>query len=60
MPPTRSVGLVCIALLQALAPAPLTAQDTLRVLRSAHVEEMYNLALHGRSDGGVFTVTPLK
>jgi uncharacterized protein YfaS (alpha-2-macroglobulin family) len=26
----------------------------------AHVEEMYNPALHGRSDGGVFTVTPLK
>jgi uncharacterized protein YfaS (alpha-2-macroglobulin family) len=26
----------------------------------AHVEEMYNPALHGRSDGGVFTVTPLR
>jgi uncharacterized protein YfaS (alpha-2-macroglobulin family) len=26
----------------------------------AHAEEMYNPALHGRSDGGVFTVTPLK
>jgi uncharacterized protein YfaS (alpha-2-macroglobulin family) len=25
----------------------------------AHAEEMYNPALHGRSDGGVFTVTPL-
>jgi uncharacterized protein YfaS (alpha-2-macroglobulin family) len=24
-----------------------------------HAEEMYNPALHGRSDGGVFTVTPL-
>jgi uncharacterized protein YfaS (alpha-2-macroglobulin family) len=24
----------------------------------AHAEEMYNPAVHGRSDGGVFTVTP--
>jgi uncharacterized protein YfaS (alpha-2-macroglobulin family) len=23
----------------------------------AHAEEMYNPAVHGRSDGGVFTVT---
>ena len=26
----------------------------------AHAEEMYNPALHGRSDGGWFTVTPVK
>jgi uncharacterized protein YfaS (alpha-2-macroglobulin family) len=24
----------------------------------AHAEEMYNAAVHGRSDGGIFTVTP--
>jgi hypothetical protein len=33
MPSTRSAGLLCIALLVALAAAPLAAQDTLRVLR---------------------------